>query len=261
MTPRNAMCFVVSSHSHSKRIGNGTSAGAIKQLLANPEDIPGLVAVRCDVDGSTDALGVELLNVNKLDISGGWKSGGTPGTTPASSTFIDISTAERPTDLSFDRVSWYSKGKKLAIGLQSGEIVTFAPAGPATPKSTVSAPAGESIFATASLTWLSNPAFLAVCIATDKRNDPDADRKHYLRMHDAKNPSDAVIGFSPPFYASLALRPSVAFCVLKNRGNSRFIIFIGDGTSSDIGVLGCIVEQQTSPGIVSSRGDHTVSAA
>ena len=95
MTLRNAMCFVVSSHSHSKRIGNGTSAGAIKQLLSNPEDIPGLVAVRCDVDGSTDALEVELLYVNKLDISGGWKSGGTPGTTPASSTFIGISTTER----------------------------------------------------------------------------------------------------------------------------------------------------------------------
>ena len=67
------------------------SAGAIRQLLANPEDIPELVAVRRDVDGSADALAVELLDVNKLDISGGWKSGGTPGTTPASSMFVDIS--------------------------------------------------------------------------------------------------------------------------------------------------------------------------
>lgn len=64
-------------------------------------------------------------------------------------------------------------------------------------------------------------------------------------MHDAKEPSDSVIGFSPPFYACPALRSPGPFCtVLKNRGNSRFVIFIGDGTGSNIGVSGCIAEQQ-----------------
>ena len=31
-----------------------SSVGAIRQLLANSEDLPGLVAVQCDIDGSTD---------------------------------------------------------------------------------------------------------------------------------------------------------------------------------------------------------------
>ena len=72
-----------------------SSAGAIRQLLANPEDIPELVAVRCDFDGSSDVSEVGLLDVNEVDISGGWRSGETQGTTPASSTFIDISPTER----------------------------------------------------------------------------------------------------------------------------------------------------------------------
>ena len=72
-----------------------SSVGAVRQLLANPEGIPELVAVRRDVAGSADALAVELSDVNKLDISGGWRSGETQGTTPASSTFIDISPTER----------------------------------------------------------------------------------------------------------------------------------------------------------------------
>ena len=40
----------------------------IRQFLANPEDMPELVAVQRDFDGSANALAVELLDVNKFDI-------------------------------------------------------------------------------------------------------------------------------------------------------------------------------------------------
>ena len=50
-----------------------SSMGAIRQSLANPEDIPELVTVRCNVDGLADALAVELLDVNKLDFFGDGK--------------------------------------------------------------------------------------------------------------------------------------------------------------------------------------------
>ena len=64
-----------------------TGPGAVLQVLANPEDIPELVAVRRDVRISIDALAVEILDVNKLEVVGGWRSGETPATTPTASMF------------------------------------------------------------------------------------------------------------------------------------------------------------------------------
>ena len=66
----------------------------IRQLLANPEDIPGLVTAQCNVDGSTDTTEVELLDMNKVDILGGCRSGETLGTILVSSTFINISSTK-----------------------------------------------------------------------------------------------------------------------------------------------------------------------
>ena len=74
--------------------------------------------------------------------------------------------------------------------------VTFTPASLAVSKSTDLGPTGGCTFATTSLTWLSNPAFFAVCIPTDKLNDPHGDQKHYLVTCDAKNHVDSVTGFS-----------------------------------------------------------------
>lgn len=55
-----------------------------KDILANPGDIPDLVAVLYESGGPPGAAVVELLDVQKLQIAGGWQSGGTPDTTPAS---------------------------------------------------------------------------------------------------------------------------------------------------------------------------------
>ena len=143
-------------------------------------------------------------------------------------------------------MSWSPKGKQLALGLQSGEIVTFAPSTPSAPKSLIPAPTGNDTFATISLTWLSNPAFLAVYAPAGQLQEPSADQKHCIVMHDPKNTGgDSATEFPAPYFPSPGLRPPGAFCaVLKNWGNSRFIIFIGDGTSGDIGVLGCLADQQ-----------------
>lgn len=52
-----------------------------EQIVPNPGDIPELVAALRQGDNS-----VELLNVQTGQVVGGWKSSGTPDTTPSSRT-------------------------------------------------------------------------------------------------------------------------------------------------------------------------------
>lgn len=60
---------------------------AVRQMYANPGDIPELVAILREPDGSPDSQLVEVINVSTLQSVAGWSSGGTPETFPASSTF------------------------------------------------------------------------------------------------------------------------------------------------------------------------------
>ena len=58
---------------------------APQDLAPNPGDLPNLVAVLYEPTGSLDSPVVELLDVQNLQVVGGWQSGGTPETTPTSS--------------------------------------------------------------------------------------------------------------------------------------------------------------------------------
>ncbi len=60
---------------------------AVRQMYANPGDIPELVALLREPDGSPDSQLVEVINVSTLQSVAGWSSGGTPETFPASSAF------------------------------------------------------------------------------------------------------------------------------------------------------------------------------
>lgn len=53
-----------------------------REISANPGDIPDLVAVLYEAGGSPDSPIVELLDVQKLQVVGGWTSGSTFGTIP-----------------------------------------------------------------------------------------------------------------------------------------------------------------------------------
>ena len=52
-------------------------------ISANPGDLPEIVAVLYESNGSPDSVLVELLDVQKLQVIGGWKSGEVPETTPS----------------------------------------------------------------------------------------------------------------------------------------------------------------------------------
>ena len=60
---------------------------AVRQMYANPGDIPELVALLREPDGSPDSQLVEVINVSTLQSVAGWSSGGTSETFPASSAF------------------------------------------------------------------------------------------------------------------------------------------------------------------------------
>jgi len=56
-------------------------------MYANPGDIPELVAILREPDGSPDSQLVEVINVSTMQSVAGWSSGGTPESFPMSSAY------------------------------------------------------------------------------------------------------------------------------------------------------------------------------
>ncbi|KAI9451039.1 hypothetical protein BJY52DRAFT_1353684 [Lactarius psammicola] len=198
---------------------------AVRQMYANPGDIPELVALLREPDGSPDSQLVEVINVSTLQSVAGWSSGGTPETFPTS-------------------ISWSPKGKQLAVALQSGDIITFSPNETQQAKSFVVRPSsmqGQSIVHT---TWLSNPAFYAIFSPVGPL-DPQADQKHMVIVHDTKR-SDASADITLPinFFPS-GVRPPGAFTIaLKGWDPAKVLLLVGDSTTADIGLVCCTADDK-----------------
>jgi nucleoporin NUP159 len=64
-----------------------TTPTAVRQMYANPGDIPELVALLREPDGNPESQLVEVINVSTLQSVAGWSSGGTPETFPVSGAF------------------------------------------------------------------------------------------------------------------------------------------------------------------------------
>lgn len=64
---------------------------AVRQMHANPGDIPELVAILREPDGSPNGQLVEVINVSTLQSVAGWSAGGTPETFPTSSPYSPLS--------------------------------------------------------------------------------------------------------------------------------------------------------------------------
>jgi nucleoporin NUP159 len=60
---------------------------AVRQMHANPGDIPDLVAILREPDGSPDSQLVQVINVSTMQSIAGWGSGGTPESFPTSSAY------------------------------------------------------------------------------------------------------------------------------------------------------------------------------
>lgn len=137
-------------------------------------------------------------------------------------------------------VSWSPRGKQLAIGMQSGDIVTYAPGDTATMKTMVPHPEWirGSVLATS---WLSNPDFLCIYAQPATPITTDTEQVHVLVSWDSKTATASEVKLGAPYLPIPGLRPPGSFVVaLRQWEPSKFLLFTGDGTSSDIGLIGCV---------------------
>ena len=219
-----------------------TTPTAVRQMYANPGDIPELVALLREPDGNPESQLVEVINVSTLQSVAGWSSGGTPETFPASSAFQTLQ--KEIIFIIYLVVSWSSKGKQLAIALQSGDIITFSPGATQQAKSFIARPSsmqGQSIIHT---TWLSNPAFYVI-FAPVGPLDPQADQKHMVIVHDTKRPDASADITLPINFFPSGVRPPGAFTIaLKGWDPAKILLLVGDSTTSDIGLLCCTAEDK-----------------
>ena len=219
------------------------SPTAVRQMYANPGDIPELVAILREPDGSPNSQLVEVINVSTMQSVAGWSAGGTPETFPTSSSYDPL--------FSFDFsltvyliVTWSPKGKQLAIALQSGDIVTFSPSETQRAKSFVTRPPsmqGQSII---HATWLSNPTFYTI-FAPAGPLDPQVDQKHMVIVHDAKRPDTSAEVFLPINFFPSGIRPPGAFTIaLRGWDPAKILLLVGDSTTADIGLVCCTTDDK-----------------
>ncbi|KAH8976989.1 hypothetical protein EDB86DRAFT_3093628 [Lactarius hatsudake] len=194
---------------------------AVRQMYANPGDIPDLVALLREPDGTPDSQLVEVINVSTLQSVAGWSSGGTPETFP----FPGLPRAN-------------SSPSPFRAAILSRFLSETQQA-----KTFVARPSvqGQSIVHT---TWLSNPAFYTI-VSPVGPLDPQADQKHMAIVHDTKR-SDASADITLPitFFPS-GVRPPGAFTItLKGWDPSKIFLVIGDSTTADIGLVCCTADDK-----------------
>jgi nucleoporin NUP159 len=220
-----------------------TAPTAVRQMYANPGDIPELVAILREPDGSPNSQLVEIINVSTMQSVAGWSAGGTPETFPTSSSY------NLPFSLGFSLsvfliVSWSPKGKQVAIALQSGDIITFSPSETQQAKSVVARPAsmqGQSII---HATWLSNSAFYII-LAPAGPLDPQVDQKHMVIMHDAKRSDTSADVLLPINFFPSGVRPPGAFTIaLRGWDPAKILLLVGDSTTADLGLVCCTTDDK-----------------
>ncbi|VDC04817.1 unnamed protein product [Peniophora sp. CBMAI 1063] len=214
-----------------------TTSTAVRQMHANPNAEAGLselVAVLREPDGSGDSLLVEVVDVVGMKSVCGWRGGGTSETFPTS-------------------LSWSPKGKQLALGLQSGSLLTFTPSAPSTPKSFVPSPPPASFpppfntsptpLALLHTSWLSTPDFYGIYAPPGATADPNVEQAHVVVTYDAKRPDVARDVVLPINFFTSGLRPPGAFVVcLRGWEPMRLLLVVGDTTSADIALVSLVAE-------------------
>ncbi|TFY82778.1 hypothetical protein EWM64_g1239, partial [Hericium alpestre] len=195
-----------------------TTATSARQICPNPGDIPELVAILREADGKAESQLVEVINVMSMQSVAGWRNGATPDTIPAS-------------------LSWSPKGKQLAIGLLSGDIISFNPSESGLAKLFVPRPPAAHDKGTVHTIWLANPTFYS--IFSPNPTDPQAEQVHMVITYDSKR-SAATDVVLPLSLFPTGTRPPGAFSlVLRGWDPLKLLLVVSDSTTSEMGVLGC----------------------
>ncbi|KAI0315558.1 hypothetical protein OF83DRAFT_1173706 [Amylostereum chailletii] len=197
-----------------------TTSTAVRQISANPGDLPDLVALLREPDGSGESQLVEVLNVATLQSIAGWRGGGSSETFPTS-------------------ISWSPKGKQMAIGLQSGDIITFSPTEPGQVKMFVPSPPSEQKQSVIHTSWLSNPSFYNI-FAAPGALDPQSALTHILTSYDSKRNSASDISMPIYFFPNGLRAPGTFTVTLRNWDPAKIMLVVGDSVTADIAVIGYI---------------------
>lgn len=189
-------------------------AGALRQIAPNPGSEPDLIDTIAVVrsDGS-----VQLTNT-MLETLGGWS--------PRDSTAGPVA------------VSWSPKGKHLAIGLRSGDILTFAPNNKSTPNKHIP-PAAEGRLVC--LNWLSPGHTFRLAYAPQIENEGESIQQ--IVSLDTKSNSLTVFDTLHPF--TMADRHQESHAIILPHWdedsiseNAKTLVVVGDRASVDLEVLG-----------------------
>ena len=93
-----------------------------------------------------------------------------------------------------------------------------------------------------SVHWLSTSSFYTI-YAPPGQLAPDVEQIHFLVSLDSKSNSAQDLKFDNPYLPFPGLRPPGEFLVcLRGWDPSKILLFIGDSTSSDIGLIGSVAE-------------------
>jgi nucleoporin NUP159 len=132
-------------------------------------------------------------------------------------------------------VSWSLKGKQIAVGLSTGDIITYSPTDPLSPKLFFPGPQvlGERLVV--GLTWLSKTLFYVIMA---DRTGNDTENLHFIYSHDssgAVNQIELDPAPCPPFGAERPSGPQVM--ILRDWSPFKNLVFVGDGPSSEMSLI------------------------
>ena len=201
---------------------------SLLDIVPNPSDSPELAAILFASHSSSSRADSGL--VAMLDIrSGEWQSemGESDGVTCA---------------------CWSVKGKQIALGLHSGEIHCVTPTGEL--KERIPRPPAfadePKPFAVSDVRWIENHVFAVTYTSADSAEEADNDDQVITIL---RNPSSKSLRFvrfpldPAPVFGGEEAVPKRHSVWLKGWSNFKHILIIGNAPSSDVGVIGCVADQ------------------
>lgn len=205
--------------------------GALRQIAPNP----GMELELVDVFAVVRSDGVVHLMNTMLESLGGWSTTD-PNAGPVA--------GEYPRDqfrlhsLIRYAVSWSPKGKHLAIGLQSGDILTFAPNNKSTPNKHIPPTAEGRLVG---LNWLSPGYAFRLAYAPQIENEGEPIQQ--IVSLDTKSNTLTIFDTLYPFTMTDRPQESHAFVLPhwdedSDAENSKSLVVVGDRASVDLEILG-----------------------
>lgn len=118
--------------------------------------------------------------------------------------------------------------------------MSFSPTDTSAVKSILPHPPSAEGQTAISTTWLSNTEYHSIYAPVGPLN-PDVEQTHFILSIDPKANATGDVKLTSPYLPYPGLRPPGAFVViLRNWEPSRLLLFVGDSTSSDVGLIGSL---------------------